>query len=135
MGPETMHLLDPSRSTCWKHMTGNAIVSTSRQCWKEEESSDDLWLRCLAFMLHLHDCQLGDSLDELINQHDAMLTLLRIISRRIGWITTAIPANYRTTEKFLIFGYSNLSQHTNNNNNNDYLSVLFLKRAHNPSIK
>ncbi len=54
-----------------------------RQC-DEEESYDDLWLRCPAFDADHQRLDLGASLDELICLLARAQALLRIILRRLG---------------------------------------------------
>ena len=67
----------------WQHMTGMSETDSCRLCAEEEESSENLWLRCPAFIADRQRLGLGRTFDGLVLLPCASLALLRIIFRRL----------------------------------------------------
>ncbi len=72
----------------YKNLINRWEETTCRLCDTEEESYDHFWLRCPAFDADGQRLNLGASLDELIRLPAKAQALLRIILRRLRWITT-----------------------------------------------
>ena len=67
----------------WQHMTEMSETESCRLCAEEEESFEQLWLRCPAFIAERQRLGLGRTYDELVRLPCASLALLRIIFRRL----------------------------------------------------
>ncbi len=67
----------------WKNLISRSGETTCRLCDNEEESYDDLWLRCPALDAHRQRLDLGASLDELVRLPAKAQALLRIMLGRL----------------------------------------------------
>ena len=69
-----------------QHLPEMSDTNSCLLCAEEEESSENLWHRCPAFIAERQRLGLGRTIDELVRLPCASLALLRIVFRRLRWL-------------------------------------------------